>query len=36
MAFSRKINFLRENKIEINVFEEPMAMGSCFFNENED
>ena len=33
LAFSRKINFFRENKIEINFFQEPM--GSCFFEENE-
>ena len=29
MAFSRKINFFRENRIEINFFQEP------FFEENE-
>ena len=33
VAFSRKINFFRENRIEINLFQEPM--GSCFFEENE-
>ena len=32
-AFSRKINFFRENKIEINFFQEPMC--SSFFEENE-
>ena len=35
MAFSRKINFLRENKIEINFFRSSWPWAPAFFNENE-